>query len=114
MIAFLKGLVLLPVALVVILLAIANRAPVAFSLDPFTKGAPDLAVTLPLYAIVLASVAIGVVIGGMAAWLSGGRGRRASRATRREASRLRHEADRLRAAVANSGQAALPSPRSHA
>ncbi|MBL7405880.1 DUF1049 domain-containing protein, partial [Escherichia coli] len=35
MIRFLKSLVLLPIAALVILLAVANRAPVRLSFDPF-------------------------------------------------------------------------------
>ena len=37
MIRFLKGLVLLPVAVLVILFAVANREPVRLSLDPFSQ-----------------------------------------------------------------------------
>ena len=110
MVGFLKALILLPVALVVILLAIANRAPVTFSLDPFSKGAPELAVTVPLYGLVLAAIAIGVVIGGLGTWMSAGRKRKAGRVARREVNRLRQEADRLRAAMASRGPA-LPAPR---
>jgi hypothetical protein len=95
----------------VILLSVANRAPVTVSLDPFSKGAPELAVTVPLYALVLAAVALGMLIGGVAAWMAGGRQRQAGRASRREASRLRSEADRLRASLAASRDPALPPPR---
>lgn len=109
--AFLKALILLPVAVVVILLAVANRAPVLLSLDPFAKGAPEIAFPVPLYAVIFASVAVGVVVGGIGAWLSAGSTRRSARMSNREAKRLRQEADRLRAAVARSGQPALPAPR---
>lgn len=111
MLAFLKALLLLPVALVVILLSIANRNPVTLSLDPFAKGAPELALTVPLYGLVLAAVALGIVIGGIGAWLSGGRQRRSGRASRREMNRLRSEADRLRASLAADREPALPAPR---
>ena len=53
---FLKALILLPVAIVVVLLAVANRTPVTFSFDP-TRSAPDLAVTLPLYAFLFMACA---------------------------------------------------------
>ena len=39
---FLKVLVLLPLAIVVVLLALANRGPVTVSLDPFSREAPEL------------------------------------------------------------------------
>ena len=37
MIRFLKALILLPVAILIVLLAVANRAPVTLSLDPFSQ-----------------------------------------------------------------------------
>lgn len=110
--AFLKAIVLLPVAVIVILFAIANRGPVLLSLDPFAKGAPEIAVTVPLYALVLAALALGVLIGGVGAWLAAGGVRRANRLSRREAHRLRSEADRLRANIAAIRTPALPAPRS--
>ena len=51
MIRFLKGLVLLPVAVVVILFAVANREPVRLSLDPFSQ-VPAFSASVPLYALV--------------------------------------------------------------
>lgn len=117
MLAFLKALLLLPIAIAVILLAIANRAPVTFSFDPVSRANPELAVTVPLYALLLAAVALGVLIGGIGAWLSSGDTRRSGRAARREAHRLRAEADQLRARAAAAatgpkpGNPALPSPQ---
>jgi len=106
---FLKALILLPVAIIVVLLAVANRAPVAFSFDP-TRSASDLSVTLPLYALLFMAVALGAVIGGMGSWLSGRKHRRGRRHHRREADRLRAEAQRLRAHAAGAGLPALPAP----
>lgn len=94
--AFLKGLILLPVAVAVVLLAVANRAPVVFSLDPVSADAPHVSVTVPLFALLFAALALGVVIGGVASWTAQGKHRRAERTHRREARRLRQEAERLR------------------
>jgi uncharacterized integral membrane protein len=96
MIRFLKSLVLLPVAAVVILLAVANRAPVQLSLDPFNADAPVFSVNLPLYAILFGAVALGIVVGGVFTWLGQGRVRASARHHRREASRYEREVDRLR------------------
>lgn len=95
--AFLKGLLLLPVAVAVVLLAVANRAPVVFSLDPVSSGAPQISVAVPLFLLLFAALALGVVIGGVASWLAQGRRRRAGRALRRDVSQLRQETERLRA-----------------
>ena len=66
------------------------------SFDPFSQEIPEIAFEVPLYAVIFASVMIGVLIGGMAAWLAQRANRRERRLYRREASHLRHEADRLR------------------
>lgn len=106
---FLKALILLPVAVLAVLLAVANRAPVTLALDPFSGGAqPEFAVTVPLYAVIFAAVAAGIVIGGVGSWLAQGRRRRAERHYKREAGRLRGEAERLRA-QAEAGKPRSPS-----
>jgi uncharacterized integral membrane protein len=94
---FLKALILLPVAIAVVLLAVANRGPVTISFDPFSGAAPEFSATVPLYAALLAALALGVVVGGIASWIAQGKHRRAKRRTHREAQRLRAEAERLRA-----------------
>ena len=94
---FFKGLILLPIAIVVVLLAVANRTPVRLSFDPFSRPEPMISTTLPLFAVIFAAVMIGVVIGGVAAWLAQSKHRRLERRYRREARRLRDERERLRA-----------------
>lgn len=105
--AFFKALVLVPVALVVVLFAVANRAPVRVSLDPISRDVPALAFDLPLFAVVLAAIAVGILIGGFASWLAQGKHRKAARLNRREAEKLRSEAQSLRAAVPDSALPAL-------
>jgi len=62
----------LPLAVVVIAFAIANRGPVAVSLDPL-----PFVVEAPLFAVVFAGVVVGMAIGATLAWLGGfKRGRR--------------------------------------
>jgi uncharacterized integral membrane protein len=112
MIRFLKALILLPIAVAVILLAVANRAPVQLSLDPFSQDAPEFAVQVPLYALVFAAVAVGIVIGGVAAWLAQAKHRRARRHYRREAQHLKGETERMRGQAANTSLPALPPARS--
>jgi uncharacterized integral membrane protein len=111
MIRFLKALILLPVAILVVLLAVANRAPVQLSLDPFSQDAPEFATSLPLFAVIFASVMLGMVIGGTATWLSQAKHRRARRHYRREVGHLRSETERLRTKPSN--VPALPSQSSY-
>ncbi|MDR7035727.1 MULTISPECIES: lipopolysaccharide assembly protein LapA domain-containing protein [Methylobacterium] len=120
MIRFLKGLVLLPVAILVILLAVANREAVRLSFDPFSE-APVFSLSLPLYAILFVAVAIGIVVGGIGAWAGQGEARRKARDRRREIRRLEGETARLRTYAPSSetgglygtgsDRAALPAPR---
>ncbi|MFC0284216.1 LapA family protein [Camelimonas abortus] len=99
MAAFMKYLVLVPLALVLALVAAANRTPVTFSLDPFARDAASVGFSAPLYIIVLGALAAGVALGGFAAWLTQGRYRRAARAHRRQLEKLQAETARLRDAL---------------
>ncbi|WP_336488446.1 lipopolysaccharide assembly protein LapA domain-containing protein [Methylobacterium nigriterrae] len=121
MVRFFKGLVLLPVAILVVLLAVANREAVRLSFDPFSPEAPVFSLTLPLYVVLFVAVALGIVVGGVGAWLGQGDSRRKSRERRREIRRLEGETARLRTYApapettapygAAGSRAALPAPR---
>ncbi|MGV6871153.1 lipopolysaccharide assembly protein LapA domain-containing protein [Pseudochelatococcus sp. B33] len=87
-----RVLIVLPLALVIILLAVANRTPVQVSLDPFSGAAPLVAFSAPLFVVLLVAAAVGVVWGGLAVWWSQGRYRRAARERARELDRVRAEA----------------------
>ena len=78
MIRFLKGLVLLPVAILVVALAVANRDLVRISFDPFSPDMPVFSATLPLYVLLFIAVAVGVLLGGCGAWLGQSGTRRTS------------------------------------
>jgi uncharacterized integral membrane protein len=94
------ALVLLPLAAVIVLLAMANRQAVTISLDPFLSEKPAFALTQPLFLVILGAVVAGVVIGGAAAWLRQARWRRAARRAQAEARALRAETDMLKERLA--------------
>ena len=52
-----------PVVLAVVLLSVANRAPVAFSLDPFSLDEPTVAFEVPLFVLLFAAVFLGLTVG---------------------------------------------------
>jgi hypothetical protein len=89
-------LILIPLAVVVIALAVANRQPVLVSFDPFDQLHPAMARALPLYQLMLLLLVVGVVVGGVAAWVRQGKWRRAARLADAQARELRAEVDRLR------------------
>ena len=70
-----------PLAIAAILLSVANRQPVTFSLDPFSLGEPALALDVPLFALLFAAVFLGLLIG----WAVGWSGRLARRRAQRAA-----------------------------
>ena len=55
-----------PIVLVAIWIAVANRAPVTLSFDPFSPDAPALSFQMPVYLLVFLSVLLGVVLSGLA------------------------------------------------
>ena len=90
----LQALILLPVAIVLVSLAVANRQSVQLALDPFSPEQPALQVNIPLYLVVFGALLCGILIGGVMAWFKQGRHRKAARENRYEAKKWRNEADR--------------------
>lgn len=87
--------VTIPVAVVLVSLAVANRHGVRLVLDPFRPADPVISLVLPFYAYLLGALVIGVVLGGIATWFSQARWRRSARQRSAEAYRWQAEADRL-------------------
>jgi uncharacterized integral membrane protein len=93
---FITFLILVPIAVVLVIFAVANRQLITVSLDPFDQAHPALDVALPLFALLLGVLIVGVVIGGAAAWIRQSKWRRAARLAQREARELNAELTRLR------------------
>ena len=85
---------LVPIGLVLVSLAVANRHDVKLALDPFSPEAPALDFTIPLYFIIFGALLAGIFVGGMMSWFKQGRHRRTAREKRYEAQKWRNEADR--------------------
>ncbi len=92
---FVLGLLVVPLAVVLIALAIANRKPVTLTLDPFGGAESMLAFDLPLFFLLLSAFAVGLIVGGFATWLGQGKWRRNAKVRSREAREWRRQADRL-------------------
>lgn len=88
-------LIAFPAAAVLVTLAIANRHAATLVLDPFNPTAPLVSLSLPFYVYIFASLILGVVLGGLAAWFGQSRWRRQARLQSAEARRWQTEADRL-------------------
>jgi uncharacterized integral membrane protein len=99
MIRFIRLLIVLVVAIVLIAFAFANRQLVTVSFDPFsTPDKAALGMVLPLFVVVIAVAMLGVVAGAAATWISQGRHRRSARRNRAEAAKWRTEAQALKVA----------------
>ena len=104
--------IVVPLAIVLIALAVANRAPVAFTLDPFNPGNPALTWQMPLFVLLFGAVALGMVIGSLATWARQGRYRKLARQRGQEAEALRQAAASRTPAATPAAPAgpALPRP----
>lgn len=104
------AILLIPLAIVIVALSVANRHPVVLSLDPFNGDAPAVAIAVPLYVALFAALALGILLGGIGAWLGQSHWRRQAKRLKRETATMRRENDSYRAA--NSSPAtALTVPR---
>ena len=61
-------LVVVPIAIALIAVSVANRAPTIFTLDPFNPGNPALSVQMPLFVLLLLTLALGLIAGSMVTW----------------------------------------------
>ena len=91
---FILIVVFVPLAIILIALAVANRELVAFTLDPFNPGNPALTWQLPLFVLLFAAIALGMIIGSLATWVKQGRYRKLARQHSHEAEMLRQAAAR--------------------
>ncbi len=91
-----SALILLPLAALIVLFAVGNRAPVAVALDPFVNEPPMFAASLPLFLLLLVVLIAGVIVGGVAAWMRQSRWRRRARRLGGELKAARAEAETLR------------------
>lgn len=102
--------ILIPLAILMVMFSVANRASVPVSLDPFSSTAPALTLHVPLFVLLLIALIVGVLAGGVAAWLRQSKWRRMARRLERELRTARAEAEEARRRLA-AAQAAPPAPQ---
>jgi uncharacterized integral membrane protein len=111
---FVNALVVIPLGVIFVIFAVANRHLVTVSFDPFNSTTPVVAVTLPLFVVIIAVAVIGVVAGGMATWFRQRRWRRAARQHETDARQARAQLADLRAKASAGApfgeQQRLPAP----
>ena len=87
----LSWIILFPLAILLIVFSVTNRAPVTIDLWPI-----PIMIDVPLFALVFAALLVGVVWGGISAWLNGSKVRRTARLKSREANLATAESRRLK------------------
>jgi uncharacterized integral membrane protein len=90
--------VLVPLCLVLIVFALANRHLVVVNFNPFvpSEALSTPGVGVPLFLVLFTVLLFGVVLGGIATWFAQAQHRRDERTYRREAERLGREVNLLR------------------
>lgn len=83
-------LVTVPLTVLVVVFAVANRSFVPLDLWPFA-----IEIQIPVFLLVLGSLLFGFLIGALVMWLSMGKLRRKSRAARGEITKLERQAREL-------------------
>lgn len=66
----LSRLITIPLALALVAFAIANRHKVQLSFDPFAADTPALSIHVRLWEVAFAAFLLGLVVGGLTAWVT--------------------------------------------
>ena len=94
---FLTALVVIPLGVIFVVFAVANRHLVTVSFDPFNSVNPSVAVSLPLFVVIIVVAILGVAAGGSATWFRQRHWRRAARQHEADARQARAQLADLRA-----------------
>lgn len=76
----------LPIAIIAVAFAIANRQWITISLDPLSSP-PRAAIDMPLWALLFVGIFLGILAGWGACWVAQGKWRRSAKEARRELAR---------------------------
>lgn len=93
---FLKLLVLLVIACIVVFVALANVQPVELSFDPTGMLLKDIRLKAPLFMVLFGFVILGVIIGGIGSWFAHTPLRRKKTYYKREMEKAKSELERVR------------------
>ena len=87
----LRWLIGVPIFVIVMSFAVANRQWTQLSLDPFHETDPAFALSMPLWLLLFVGIFIGILVGWFFCWLAQGKWRRLARERQREITRLHNE-----------------------
>lgn len=102
--------VLVPIAIVLIVLSVANRQTVTLALNPFDPADSVLSASAPFFVFLFLAVIFGMIIGSLVTWLGQGKYRKRARNEAHEAVKWHAEAEKHRTrAETIASQTLLPS-----
>ncbi|UJW75835.1 LapA family protein [Rhizobium sp. SL42] len=101
--------VFIPLGILLIVLAVANRQSVSLALNPFNPADQALSLSAPLFVLLILAVILGVVIGAVVTWFSQSKYRKRARNESRSAQRWQAEADRHKTRAEQIAGSSLPS-----
>ena len=84
--------ILLPIGILIVALAVANRQVVSVSIPPQVGDAPLYSFSLPLFALLFVMLFVGMLIGSFATWITQGKHRKQARIQKVEATKATFEA----------------------
>jgi uncharacterized integral membrane protein len=90
------AIIVVPLAILIVAFAVTNRQMVTVSFDPFSTTDPAWSARLPLFVLIFVLVILGVIIGGVAAWLRQRKWRRTARRLDADVRALHAEIEALR------------------
>jgi uncharacterized integral membrane protein len=82
---------LIPAAIVLIALSVANRDVVPLTFDPFASQNPYLTVTAPLFVFLFCSLIVGLIVGSLTTWFAQGKYRKKAKQAQSAAEQLKAE-----------------------
>src|ERR1700733_8099229 len=97
---FFTAMIVIPLGLLFVVFAVANRHFVTVSFDPFNSRDPSISVTMPLFAVIIVVAILGVAAGGTATWFRQRHWRRAARQSEADARQARAQLADLRSPTA--------------
>jgi uncharacterized integral membrane protein len=100
--------VFLPLGVLLIVLAVANRAPVSLALNPFDPADRALSVSAPFFVFLILAVMFGVLMGAIVTWFTQGKYRKKARNQSRMAQQWQAEADRQKTRAEEIAGSTLP------
>lgn len=96
---FLTAVIVIPLVVIAVVFAVANRHFVTVSFNPFDPTDPAMAVSMPLFVLIIAMGILGVIAGSCATWIGQRRWRRAARQHQADAQAARAEFAQYKATI---------------